>query len=55
MAVVGLSQTLYSIMEEDFQLVVCVVVENLKYPDEKCPIGSFIEVLFSTIEDTAGR
>ena len=55
MAVVGLSQTLYSVTEEDLQAWVYVVMENLEYPEEECPIAYFVEVLFSTIEDTAGR
>ena len=54
-AVVGLNQTLYSIMEEDLQVVVCVVVGNLDKPDETCPVAFAFDVVFSTLDDTAGK
>ena len=55
MAVVGLNQTLYSIMEEDLEVVVCVVVGNPDNPDEPCPVATSFDVIFSTVDDTAGK
>ena len=54
MAVVGLNQTLYSIMEGDLQVVVCVVVTNPEDENEYCPVAFHFHVRISTVEDSAG-
>ena len=54
-AVVGLSQTLYTVAEEDLQVEVCVVVTTPDFPDEGCPIASPFNLDFSTVDGTAGK
>ena len=54
-AVVGLSHTMYSTMEEDLMVEVLIVVKSVSDPNENCPVALSFAVRLSTLDGSAGK